>query len=711
MNHVLVVYAKRLEDYKTHFIDKLEGFLSEKKYTITNCTSLDDAYAISSLNPRIVTVLYDWDDFGIEGLHHFSNHSKLLPIFAITNKHTSVDINLQDFDLTLDFLQYDANLAKDDVKRVIRAIKKYQKAILPPFTAALMNYVTKLNYTFSTPGHLGGTAFQKTPTSAAFYDFFGENIFLSDLSISIEELGSLLDHSGPHREAEEFIANTFGSERSFVVTNGTSTSNKIVAMYSATSGDTVIIDRNCHKSLAHFLMMVDVVPIYLKPLRNAYGILGGIPESEFSKEAIQKKIDEHPFATKWPTYAVITNSTYDGILYNVEKIQQQLPVKHLHFDSAWVPYTKFHPIYDRKYGMYLSPKKDQVIFETQSTHKLLAAFSQSSMIHIKGAFNEPIFNENYMMHTSTSPFYPIVASCEISAAMMTGTQGFDLMNESIELALDFRKEIKRLKKQSQGWYFDVWQPTLGKKALCFPLKPGELWHGFHHVDKDHLFLDPIKVTILLPGISNGTLDDWGIPASIVEKFLGSHGINVEKTSSYSLLFLFSIGTTRAKSMTLLAALNKFKQLYDANVPVKSLLPQLYQEHPEFYEKMPIQTLAQKVHQLMKKHNLPKAMYHAFDVLPQITMTPHQAYQKLIRQEVKRVPLAELKGNVSAVMILPYPPGVPLIMPGEEITGASESILEFLLMLDDIGQALPGFETQIHGVETDEQGRRLVQVIA
>ena len=282
MNNILVVYAKDMEDYKTHFIRKLESYLAQKECKIINCTSLAEAFAVSRLNPRIVTILYDWDDFGFKDLHHFSNHNKLLPIFAITDNHASVDIDLGDFDLTLDFLQYDANLSRADVKRVLQAIKKYKQAILPPFTRALMQYVRKLNYTFSTPGHLGGTAFQKTPTSAAFYDFFGENIFLSDLSISIEELGSLLDHSGPQREAEEFIANTFGSDRSLIVINGTSTSNKIVGMYSATSGDTVIIDRNCHKSLAHFLMMVDVITIYLKPARNAYGILGGIPESEYT---------------------------------------------------------------------------------------------------------------------------------------------------------------------------------------------------------------------------------------------------------------------------------------------------------------------------------------------------------------------------------------------------------------------------------------------
>ena len=710
MNHILVVYEKNIEDYKKHFLSILEDALIQKQYEITLCTSLQDAYAVSNLNPRIVAILYDWDDFGFDELHHFSSHNTLLPIFAIANKHTSIDINLSDFDLTLDFLQYDASLVNDDIRRIILAINQYRQMILPPFTRALMHYVKELNYVFCTPGHLGGTAFQKTPTGAAFYDFFGENIFRADLSISIDELGSLLDHTGPHREAEKFIAETFGSDRSLIVTNGSSTSNKIVGMYSATSGDTVVIDRNCHKSLAQFLMMVDVIPIYLKPTRNAYGILGGIPEAEYTVDAIQQKIKEHPHATAWPTYAVITNSTYDGILYNVEHIQRHLNVKHLHFDSAWVPYTEFHPIYAGKFGLSLTPNPEQVIFETQSTHKLLAAFSQASMIHMKGDVNNEVLDANYMMHMSTSPFYPLVASCEVAAAMMSGKQGYDLVNESIELALDFRSEIKRLKKQSTDWYFDVWQPSNGKKAACFPLHPEDKWHGFQHVDHDHLFLDPIKITILLPGIKHNQLEEWGIPASIVEKFLASHGIIVEKTGPYSMLFLFGLGVTRAKSMRLLSILNRFKQFYDANESVKTMLPQLYQEHPEFYETMSIQTLAKSMHALIQKHNLPKVMYHAFDVLPKMVMTPHQSYQKLIRQEVKKVPLAQLKGEVSAVMILPYPPGVPLIMPGEQITDDCECVLDFLLMLDDIGQALPGFSTMIHGVETGADGERYVLVI-
>jgi len=711
MYHVLVVQKQNVEDYKKHFINKLQLKLERKNYQVSNCSSMHEAFTISNLNSRVVAVIYDWEDFLIKDLYKFSEHKKNLPIFAITHQYATLEIDLEDFDLNLRFLQYGSNLLRDDVEQILRTIKDYLNNLFPPFTSTLMNYVKKLNYTFCTPGHLGGTAFQKSPIGALFYDFYGENIFQSDLSISIEELGSLLDHSGPIQEAEQFIASIFGSDRSLIVTNGTSTANKIVGMSSATSGDTVLIDRNCHKSIAYFLMMVDVIPLYMKPMRNAYGILGGIHADELTETTIKEKINRQPLANSWPKYAVITHSTYDGIFYNLNYIQKKLKVDTLHFDSAWVPYTKFHPIYSKFSAMNLVAPKHQIIFETQSTHKLLAAFSQSSMIHVKGAYNKDLLHENYMMHTSSSPFYPIIASCEIAAAMMQGEQGNYLMQETINLAFDFRHEIKELKKQSKTWYYDVWQPSDDNSRECFEIKPKQHWHGFKNVADDYLFLDPIKVTVLLPGISNSKLDAWGIPAVVVEKFLSTHGIIVEKTGSYSLLFLFSIGISQAKSMALLATLNQFKQWYDEDALIKNVLPQVYNAHPDFYHHMTIQTLAQNLHQLFVQQKLPEVLSNAFDILPLMRMTPHCAYQQLVRGDVTKVPIQNLVGRTSAVMILPYPPGIPLVMPGEAITEESVVILEFLLLLDAMGNHYPGFETMIHGTEVDENGQRYVLVLS
>ena len=206
---------------------------------------------------------------------------------------------------------------------------------MPPFTKALFNYVKEGKYTFCTPGHMAGTAYQKSPVGSLFYDFFGANTLKSDVSISVTELGSLLDHSGPHLEAEEFIARIFGAEQSYMVTNGTSTANKMVGMYAAPSGSTVLIDRNCHKSLSHLLMMSDIVPIYLcADSVMHYGILGGIPSHEFTRESIGDRIAENRRCHLAGT-SVITNSTYDGLLYNTQYIKETLDVPSIHFDSAW----------------------------------------------------------------------------------------------------------------------------------------------------------------------------------------------------------------------------------------------------------------------------------------------------------------------------------------------------------------------------------------
>lgn len=296
----------------------------------------------------------------------------------------------------------------------------------------------------------------------------------------------------------------------------------------------------------------------------------------------------------------------------------------------------------------------KTIYETQSTHKLLAAFSQASMIHIKGDFNERTFNETYMMHTTTSPLYSIVASCEVSAAMMKSNIGKKMINESIELAIDFRREVKQLHDQTKDWFFDVWQPENIDKKECWPLDSINNWHGFKDIDSDHIFLDPIKVTLLTPGLDKyGNLQPDGIPASIVEKFLAEHGIIVEKTGPYSLLFLFSIGIDRSKALTLLHKLAEFKILFDANDTVSNVLPTLYNSDPIFYKSMRIKELADGIHKLVKHYNLPELMYNAFEHLPIMELTPHAAFQQEIQGNAIECPLNELLNKVSANMILPY----------------------------------------------------------
>jgi len=711
MKDIIILHSKEKLEYKGAFYDELVNLLEKNGFDVTTVHAVEDATAIVLNNARISAVVFDWDEFQLDFLQGIEKINENLPLLAISEQHEPLNLSTHDLELNIEFLSYRFETVNEVSQRISHHVDDYVNTILPPFTKALFNYALEGKYTFCTPGHLGGTAFLKSPVGSIFYDFYGENVFKADLSVSVDELGSLLDHTGPHRDAEELAAETFGADRTLFVTNGTSTSNKIVGMYSATGGDVVLIDRNCHKSLTHLLMMIDVIPIYLKPTRNAHGILGGIPQSEFSEESIKQKMQEKNIAASFPTYAVITNSTYDGLFYNVETIKKMLPVKHLHFDSAWVPYTNFHPAYQGRYGMHGDVPAGKVIFETQSTHKLLAAFSQASMIHIKGSFSEEVLNECFMMHTSTSPQYGIVASCDAATGMMRGKGGFRLIDESIKEAINFRKEIKRLKKEFNSWFYDLWQPDDISEVVCWPLKPKDKWHGFKNIDKDHMYLDPIKVTITTPGIKDDRIQAEGIPAPIIAIFLDDKGIVVEKTGPYCMLFLFSMGIDRAKSMQLLHALTEFKRGFDQDLLIKDILPSLYKKHPDFYETMTIQALAKKYHEILYKNNFSELMYNAFDALPHMELTPHQTYQHLIKGETEKVPLDKLKGRTSAVMILPYPPGIPLIMPGEQITDESEDVLHYLEMLEMIGQALPGFASDIHGVEVKEDNTLLVNVLA
>ena len=697
--------------YKDEPIRELDAALKLQGFQTVYPHNASDLLKLIEHNPRICGVVFDWDDYSLALCSDINQLNEYLPLYAFINTHSQMDVSINEMRMALQFFEYALNAADDIALHIRQYTDEYIDKIMPPLTKALFTYVKEGKYTFCTPGHMGGTAFQKSPVGSLFYDFFGANTLKADVSISVTELGSLLDHTGPHLEAEEYVARTFGAEQSYMVTNGTSTSNKIVGMYAAPAGSTVLIDRNCHKSLTHLLMMSDIIPIWLKPTRNALGILGGIPQHEFTRDSIQQKVEETPRAT-WPVHAVITNSTYDGLLYNTHYIKKTLDVPSIHFDSAWVPYTNFHPIYAGKSGMSGERIPGKVIYETQSTHKLLAAFSQASLIHIKGDYDHDTFNEAYMMHTTTSPSYAIVSSIETAAAMLRGNPGKRLINRSVERALHFRREIQRLREECDGWFFDIWQPEQIDEAECWPIQPGEEdWHGFTHPDRDHMYLDPIKVTILTPGMSElGQMAEEGIPAALVAKFLDQRGVVVEKTGPYNLLFLFSIGIDKTKAMSVLRGLTEFKRAYDLNLRVKNMLPDLYAEDPDFYRNMRIQTLAQGIHNLIRQHDLPRLMLKAFDVLPESKMTPHQAFQRQVQGQVETVDIRELVGRVSANMILPYPPGVPLVMPGEMITEESRAVLDFLLMLCTIGRHYPGFETDIHGATLTEDGRYLVRVL-
>ncbi len=602
-------------------------------------------------------------------------------------------------------------------RQIMRAAEDYLDELLPPFFKALTRHAERSAYSWHTPGHAGGVGFLKSPVGYALHEFFGENTLRSDLSISVPELGSLLDHTGPVKAAEAYAARVFGADHSYFVTNGTSTANKIVWHSMAGRGDLVIVDRNCHKSLLHSLIMTGATPIYFTPARNDYGIIGPIGLDQFSPEAIRKKIAASPIARGHKgnvRIAVVTNSTYDGLCYNAEKIKAVVAdqVDALHFDEAWYAYAAFHEFYAGRHAMGVPrghPRADHtLVFATHSTHKLLAAFSQASMIHIQESVKRKIdttrFNDAFMMHGSTSPHYGIIASLDVSSAMMEGTSGRSIVQETHDEAMHFRSALAAIggNYRKTDWWFKVWQPEgldLDKPPATadWVLDPKKSWHGFGRLADDYVMLDPIKVTLLTPGLGKGAkLDKSGIPAAVVTKYLWERGLVVEKTGLYSFLILFSLGITRGKWSSMVDALVDFKTDYDANAPLAKTLPSI--AGAPAYAGWGLRDLCDALHACYRDNDTAAAMNAMYTDLPEPAMTPSDAYDHLVHGRVEPVAIDKLKGRVTAVMVVPYPPGIPLIMPGERFM--TDSIIEYLKFARDTDDRFPGFEADIHGLRFD-----------
>ena len=609
-----------------------------------------------------------------------------------------------------------------NVKREARA---YLDSLPPPFFRALTHYAADGSYSWHCPGHSGGVAFLKSPVGQMFHQFFGENMLRADVCNAVEELGQLLDHTGPVAASERNAARIFNADHLFFVTNGTSTSNKIVWHSTVAPGDIVVVDRNCHKSILHAIMMTGAIPVFLMPTRNNYGIIGPIPKSEFAWDNIRSKIAANPFAVDKeakPRVLTITQSTYDGILYNVEEIKKELDgrIDTLHFDEAWLPHAAFHDFYGDYHAIGADrPRcKESMVFSTQSTHKLLAGLSQASQILVQECetrkLDRVIFNEAYLMHTSTSPQYAIIASCDVAAAMMEAPGGTALVGESIAEALDFRRAMRKVDEEwGADWWFRVWGPdVLSEEGIeardAWMLKPGARWHGFGDLADGFNMLDPIKATVITPGldVEGEFADNVGIPAAIVTKYLAEHGIIVEKCGLYSFFIMFTIGITKGRWNTLVTELQQFKDDYDKNQPLWKVLPEFVQKNPR-YEGVGLRDLCMQIHGVYKGNDVARLTTEMYlsDMVP--AMRPADAFARMAHRETERVPIDALEGRITAVLLTPYPPGIPLLIPGERFNA---TICRYLKFAREFNAAFPGFETDIHGLVKDTDGTYYVDCV-
>jgi arginine decarboxylase len=615
-------------------------------------------------------------------------------------------------------------------RHIIREAKSYLEGVQPPFFKALLDYAEDGSYSWHCPGHSGGVAFLKSPVGQMYHQFYGENMLRADVCNAVEELGQLLDHDGAIGKSERNAARIFNADHCFFVTNGTSTSNKMVWHHTVAPNDVVVVDRNCHKSNLHAIIMTGAIPVFLKPTRNHFGIIGPIPKTEFDPATIKAKIKANPLVREHlsdvdidqikPRILTLTQSTYDGVLYNTETVKGMLDgyVENIHFDEAWLPHAAFHPFYGTYHAMgkkRTRPKK-AMVYATQSIHKLLAGISQASHVLVQDSqtvkLDKHLFNEAYLMHTSTSPQYSIIASCDVAAAMMEPPGGTALVEESIAEALDFRRAMRKIDEEyGNDWWFKVWGPDklvdegIGRaddwiiKGESAKAKAGVNWHGFGKMATGFNMLDPIKSTVVTPGMDlNGKFSKTGIPASIVTKFLAEHGVVVEKTGLYSFFIMFTIGITKGRWNSMLTALQQFKDDYDKNQPMWRILPEFCQKYPK-YENMGLADLCQHIHQLYAKYDIARLTTDMYlsDLTP--AMKPSDAYAHIALRKTERVEIDKLEGRVTVGLVTPYPPGIPLLIPGEVF---NKKIVDYLKFSREFNAQCPGFETDIHGL-VEEQG--------
>ncbi|MCT9845843.1 ornithine decarboxylase [Leclercia adecarboxylata ATCC 23216 = NBRC 102595] len=604
---------------------------------------------------------------------------------------------------------------------------RYEENLLPPFFDTLSQYVAMDNSTFACPGHQHGAFFKKHPAGRQFFDFFGENVFRADMCNADVKLGDLLIHEGSAKHAQKFAAKVFNADKTYFVLNGTSAANKVVTNALLTRGDLVLFDRNNHKSNHHgALIQAGATPVYLEAARNPFGFIGGIDDRCFDetylRELIREVAPEKAGEARPFRLAVIQLGTYDGTIYNARQVIDKIGqlCDYILFDSAWVGYEQFIPMMADSSPLLLElNENDPGIFVTQSVHKQQAGFSQTSQIHkkddhIRGQARfcpHKRLNNAFMLHASTSPFYPLFAALDVNAKIHEGESGRRLWAECVELGIEARKAIIANCKMIKPFIPPEvagrpWQdhPThaIASELRFFSFEPGAKWHGFEGYAREQYFVDPCKLLLTTPGIDaeSGKYTDFGIPATILAHYLREKGIVPEKCDLNSILFLLTPAESAEKMAQLVAMLGQFEQHIEDDTPLADVLPTIWKKYPVRYRDYTIRQLCQEMHDLYVSFDvkdLQKAMFRK-ESLPTVAMNPQDANQAFIRGNVELVRISEAEGRIAAEGALPYPPGVLCVVPGELWGGA---VQRYFLALEEGVNLLPGFSPELQGVYSEK----------
>ena len=628
-------------------------------------------------------------------------------------------------------------------KRLEAAIGSYAETLLTPFFGALMHYDYDANRSWACPGHQGGQMFMRHPVGRLFFSHMGENIFRDDICNAMVSLGDLLIHEGPALKAQQAAATTFGSDRTYFVLNGTSSSNKVVNTALLTSNDIVLFDRNNHKSNHHgALFIAGAIPVYLEADRNGFGMVGPIDWDAFDEDRIRARLKAHPrlkgtdaWKRKRPIrVAIIEQCTYDGTVYNARKILEKIGhlCEYIHFDEAWAGFGAFHSLMADHFAMGLKlTDKDPGIIATQSTHKQLAGFSQASQIHVRDAhirdkpyrINHKRFNEMFMLQASTSPFYPLFSSLDVNAQMHADKAGRVLWDDMVKLGIEARKAVRKrfggflnpfvpdkvkYKGKVVKWE-DVPTDVLAREQAYWQLIPGESWHGFRHLGEDAAMVDPTKFMLTTPGINpkTGEYEKTGIPATVLANFLRENAVIPEKNDLNSILFLMTPAVGEGKMAMLLSVLERFREFYDADAPLSDVVPRLYGRNEARYRGYRLQQLCNEMHGFYVKRKVKELQRLCFryESFPEQAMSARTAVEAMVAGKVDYVPMSEVKNRVAATLALIYPPGIGIVIPGERYDKAAKPMVDYFLAFEESCNRFPGFSYEVQGVyQVVEQNR-------
>jgi len=747
-----------------HRSSRLQRILAEVVrlgYQTTLTDAIPEASSAMRSDAGIGLVAIEWSlnesESDVEGFIRFVRGRGLdVPIFVLVERHLLQEIPVTVLGQVTGYIFTEEDTPEFVARNLVSHLHMYVQSLKTPFFGAMVDYAEQANQMWTCPGHNGGIFYQKSPIGRAFVQHMGEAVFRNDLDNSVTELGDLLVHEGPALAAEKAAARIFGADRTYFVLNGTSTSNKIALTALVAPGDLVLFDRNNHKAAHHgALLLGGGIPVYLQTQRNAHGMIGPIDFDALDEERIRTCIRDHPligdreaWKRKRPfRVAVIEQCTYDGTIYDAQLLVKKLGslCDYILFDEAWAGFMKFHPLFKGRFAMGVDglDGNSPGIIATQSTHKQLAGFSQASQIHVKDAHldgqrrqvSHRRFNESFMQHSSTSPFYPLFASLDVGAQMMKGRSGEVLWDDTIKLGIELRKKIRALRHEYEAtepqserqWFFEPFVPDvveaggrnvrwedvstdeLASHARYWELAPDQTWHGFAQLAPGYAMTDPNKLTLMTPGFDRrtGAYAEHGVPAPVLAQFLRERRIVPEKNDLNSILFLLTPGLEASKAGTLLSALVRFKSLHDDNAPLDEVMPDFVAAHRVRYEGVGLRDLCGEMHRFYREHNVSLLQREQFrsSHFPEPAMTPQAATYELVRNNVELLPITEIGGRIAATLGLVYPPGIAVVVCGERYSDRAQPMLDYFKTFEEGGNRFPGFENELQGIyrKTESDG--------